>query len=535
MLLTSGCGGPKYDKPFKEFLGIKLAESAPIRLGSVSVEELSGGKIEAVFSFSGDYVVTDDLYLRMPPLSLEKGKAIVKKLADRGVPFDALMTPELKRTGDIVDEVGRVPILKTATIKGKTGRLNGRAKAQLNNDGSWSFQILDVTGATLEGERPPSGEWVLTGSAEEKALKDKLDSAFDQMESLGQKVLMEFEAKAAFETKKKAEEDKRIADEAKRAAENARVAAEKNAIAAKAREEVLLAAIANGKTYYGVWQGANSRGELGIRFGEGLKVGREYSLTGSLFDPENPQIAKPFSAVTSGNGTAEAPFVIEIKMTDGTGIVVPRETYGGGRETNLGLLNKSVRLTLPLEFSSTDLSFSGELKSSYKFNYQVRGPVKFIFRKDYTPNKKTGTSSAVPSGDTNVVTNVQLKPDDTAPSANSQGQPERPKRFTQEETIKLRMETHDAFGSFLDAMRRHDAATGRKILSGMKRAHPNSPNSYQAEIYMATMEKSLPRLKAAYKSYKEMFSPDAADAEMTEKLYIAGLDYIKRFPGPPII
>jgi len=169
-VLFSGCGGPKYSKPFQEFLGLKLAESAPIKLGAVSVEEMSGTANEAVFSFSGDYVVTEDLYLAAPPISAEPGSAAFRKLAEAGVPKPDVEAAAIDIIVAIDDALG-IPIMKVATKKGAEFKMAGKAKAKLNSDGVWGFQILDVNGVTLDGGKAPSGRWVLAGTADEAALR----------------------------------------------------------------------------------------------------------------------------------------------------------------------------------------------------------------------------------------------------------------------------------------------------------------------------------------------------------------------------
>jgi len=553
----SACGGPKYSKDFKEYLGLKLAEAAPIKLNSVSIEELTGGKIESVFTFSGDYVVTDNLYSKGELTTTEKLEGFIKRMEPAGIPDKVIRESKIPQLIASLAEINKIPVLKVATAKGTKSRVAGRAKAQLNNNGSWGFQILDVTGATLAGEKAPDGQWVTEGSPEEKAQKAKFDATFNELDALGNQLIKENEEKKIAEAaraeeaaKKAAEEaalaEKRRADEDKSRTEQARIsadiAAEANRIAtakanaeAAARESVFLAATDKGKTYFGVWQGASARGEIGIKFGNRIKMGRDFSMDGMLFDPAKPQNEKPFSAMTSGLGTPDKPYVMEMKMVNGDGVPVADKYAPDVKNKTLGLLHSETRFVIPLTFDSADASFSGQLENSFMFSYQIDGPVNVRFIKGYSPKGKGGgNSSAMP---TSAIW------DDKAPTPQSQAAPNAmpsisgkladSRKLSREETNALVLASREASAAFLDAMDANNAIGARKILAQMKKDYPDSPSTVRAEMYMATMEKDRKRLTAAYAIYKEKYPMSQVDEGLFDNLYEQSLKVIKTSPRQP--
>jgi len=560
-----GCGGPKYSKDFKEFLGLKLAEAAPIKLNSVAIEELTGGKIESVFTFSGDYVVTDNLYSKGEVIALVEIESFVKKMEPAGIPDNVLIESKVPQLIASLAEINKVPVLKVATAKGTKSRVSGKAKAQLDNHGIWGFQILDVTGATLAGEKVPDGQWVAEGSPAENAQKARSDAVFSELNALGNRLIKENEEKkkaeaaraeeaakkaaeeAALAGKLRVDETKRRDEEAKSRADQARISADiaaeatristaKSAAEADAREAAFLAAIEKGKIYFGVWQGASARGEIGIKFGERVNMGRDFSIDGVLFDPAKPQNEKPFSALTSGLGTPDKPYIIEIKTVVGEGVPVADKFGPDIKNKTIGLLHSETRFVIPLTFDGADTSLSGELENSFMFSYQIDGPAKVRFLKDYAPKgRRANNSGAMPpsANPDDKAHAAQPQSDSNAFPSQSQNQ-KRTRKLSQDETNTLVLESSTSSAAFWEAMHVFNAPAARKILAQMKNDYPDSPLTIRAEMYMAAMEKNKKRLTTAYKLYKTKYSMSHAEELLLDSMYAKCLNVsstITKIPG----
>ena len=544
--LFSACGGPKYSKDFKEYLGLKLAEAAPIKLNGVAIEELTGGKIESVFTFSGDYVVTDNLYSKGELTTTEKLEGFIKRMEPTGIPDNVIRESKIPQFIASLAEINKIPVLKFATAKGTKSRVAGRAKAQMNNSGSWGFQILDVTGAKLAGEKAPDGQWVAEGSPEEKAQKAKFDAAFNELDALGNQLIKENEEKKIAEAARAEEAAKKAAEEAKSRAEQARISADiaaeatristaKSAAEADAREAAFLTAIDKGKIYFGVWQGASARGEIGIKFGERVRMGRDFSIDGVLFDPAKPQNEKLFSALTSGLGTPEKPYIIEIKMAVGEGVSVADKFGPDIKNKTMGLLHSETRFVIPLTFDSADTSFSGQLENSFMFSYQVDGPAKVRFLKDYTPKGRgSNNTSPLPSP-----ASLEGKPSTAQPQSDPNATPLSSKGLThtrklsQEETNALVLESSKSAAAFFEAYDVHNVPAARRILAQMKKDYPDSPSTVRIEMFMAALDKDKSRATAAYNLYKERYPMTHADEVAFDGLYAKTLKVIattKRMP-----
>jgi len=210
------------------------------------------------------------------------------------------------------------------------------------------------------------------------------------LDNLTAKLLKEHELRVAAEAARLAEEQRVLEAAQKVRDEEARIAAEKAAQEAKAREDIFLAATDTGKSYLGVWQGKAARGEVGIRFGDRVKIGNSYSISGVLFDPAKPSTEKAFSATTSGDGSDKSPFILEVKVVDGPGVVLKNSEWGGARETTLGLLHSGTRYVVPLVFSADGPFFSGEIPESFRTRHILRGPVALVFSKERSQGAGAG-------------------------------------------------------------------------------------------------------------------------------------------------
>lgn len=379
LAVSVGCG-PKYQASFRDFLAMKFAESSPIKVQSVSVEEISGGAVESVFSFTADYTVVDNLYVEWDVPWLAR-LASMENIATE--PFSSETIAKLAPLMSGLEKDAKIPVLKVATKEGTRGKISGKAKATLANSG-WTFQVIEASGAEVEGDRPKVTNFVVEGTPEYKEMLARNMGLCDKMEPIliAEKKLQE----------KTREEERIAAEKARQAKEKedaerlaaAQAAAAKAVAERKAREKQLLEVIADGKSFYGVWQGKQARGNIGIRFGEAVKMGDQYSIEGVLFDPANPNLTKPFSATLSGNGDDSAPFVLAMRVANGVGYGEP--DYNRKNQT-IGFLNTSVKFDFPLSYDPEEVSFSGQLADSFMFNYQVEGPVMFMFKKDYKPKE----------------------------------------------------------------------------------------------------------------------------------------------------
>ncbi len=191
----AGCGGPNYARDFEEWLGLKLASTQPMKLERVTVEEISGGKAESVFTFCAQFSVTEDLYEEAElPDELSFG-FIIGRFSEVGQ-FDkgiaALYAIEELNT----------EFLRVATPKGSEGEFAGKARAEKNHDGSWAFAVLDGDGTVLKGRRPPQEKkWVIEGSDEAREVLATLNIKIDALRDLADQT-----EKDAAEAKRRAEE-----------------------------------------------------------------------------------------------------------------------------------------------------------------------------------------------------------------------------------------------------------------------------------------------------------------------------------------
>lgn len=375
----TGCGGPKYTKDFQEWLGIKLATTQPMKLERVTVEEITGGKIEAVFTFRGQFSVTRDLYEVVRPAedlnAHSAGQRLIElgtsRSGEGGALFEALLRGRL------------TPILRIVTPKGHKGKLFGKARAEMNNDGSWRFEILEVDGNTLDGKAPPEGEkWLADGSKEAREhlanLKKQIDAA---------NAFADAAEKKAEEARKK--EEARLAEEQRKVEEEA-----------KKRETAFLDEIAAGREIVGVWQGEEAAGEIGIRFGEQMKMAEGYSIQGQLFDPSEPSRAKAFSGTAVGNGTTEKPYTLDLRVASIDARSNDAERRRAYNKT-AGFLVPHSQFAILLKYNP-DGSFSGEMRGhQYSFYADVAigidSRVPLQFPKGYAPKSSSSRTESPPS------------------------------------------------------------------------------------------------------------------------------------------
>lgn len=389
LLVLAGCGGPKYADHFEDWLGIRLATSQPIKLERVKVEEVSSGKIEAVFLFRGKFSVTRDLYEAVDVAGDLKAAPAIQRLIESG----AVQRGEGNPLFSALQKELQVPILRVATPKGQKGDFSGKAKAELNNDGSWSFQILEVEGVTLEGEIPPEGKnWLADGSTEAGEhlanLRNQIAEAYALADSTEKAVEEERKKEEArlLEEKRRAEEE-RVSLEKKAEEERIRLAAE-----SKKRETVFLAEIAPGCEIVGVWQGGEASGEIGIRFGEQMKMGDGFSIQGQLFDPSESPRAKAFSGMITGDGSPQNPYLLKVRIARIEGPNPDQEEMQRTRNKTAGFLISSSNFGLELKWNPEDGSFAGFVERRDNWLFQnVAGPkdwgvnIPVQFPKGYAP------------------------------------------------------------------------------------------------------------------------------------------------------
>jgi len=508
-----GCGGPKYASTFKEWLGLQIATEHFVKLTGVKTTELSAGQTTAIFTFSANYVTVEPLYKTISSIDVDKLRKTVEKVMFSGIPEEVVGADKLKLLMDDMGNPDGIRIeLAIATPAGTNGTVSGKVEARLSNDGSWTYRFLDPPSLNLVGQPPPKGKYVIENTPEWKKYVSEKTANINAIEQRGDELLKTFAERkkrededAALKAQKELEE--RQAREAKLAAE-AKSAAEKTEVEAKVREDAFLAATESGQVFMGIWQGAKARGEVGLKFGERLKMQNGYSFEGALFDPANPAYEKPFSAASSGNGTADSPYELEIRVINRGGIV--SEDPYLFQNTTAGFLVDNSYFSFPLKISDDSSTLSGTLGTldrSNSFRYYNEGPVVFQLSKDYKPKAKPTKDAAAAEPSTSE--------DSSTPVS--------------EEEINAQIFASEAIGyDFLNAMRKRDVKTAKTILKKIKSQSPNASSTMQHEMYMAAMNKEAKTLVALYELYLKRFGGIEGQKELTADFYIKAMAGARR-------
>lgn len=484
-----GCGGPKYASTFKEWLGLQIATEHFVKLTGVKTTELSAGQTTAIFTFSANYVTVEPLYKTISSIDVDKLRKTVEKVMLSGIPEEVVGADKLKLLMDDMGNPDGIRIeLAIATPAGTNGTLSGKVEARLSNDGSWAYRFLDPPSLNLVGQTPPKGKYVIENTPEWKKYVSEKTANINAIEQRGDELLKTFAERkkrededAAAKAQKELEE--RQAREAKLAAE-AKSAAEKTAAEAKVREDAFLAATESGQVFMGIWQGAKARGEVGLKFGERLKMQNGYSFEGILFDPANPAYEKPFSAASSGNGTADSPYELEIRVINRGGIVSDAPYLF--QNTTAGFLVDISSFSFPLRISEDSSTLSGTLDRSFMFKYLNEGPVVFQLSKDYKPKAKPTKDAAAASVE------PSLLEDTSAP-------------VSEEEASAQVVASQAIQRSFLNAVIRRDNKSAKSILEKMKSQFPDALTTFSNEMFIAAMDKDSKKVRAVYEVYLKTF------------------------------
>lgn len=507
-----GCGGPKYASTFKEWLGLQIATEHFVKLTGVKTTELSAGQTTAIFTFSANYVTVEPLYKTISSIDVDKLRKTVEKVMLSGIPEEVVGADKLKLLMDDMGNPDGIRIeLAIATPAGTNGTLSGKVEARLSNDGSWAYRFLDPPSLNLVGQPPPEGKYVIENTPEWKKYVSEKTANINAIEQRGDELLKTFAERkkrededAALEAQKELEE--RQAREAKLAAE-AKSAAEKTEIEAKVREDAFLAATESGQVFMGIWQGAKARGEVGLKFGERLKMQNGYSFEGVLFDPANPAYEKPFSAASSGNGTADSPYELEIRVINRGGIV--SEDPYLFQNTTAGFLVDISSFSFPLRISEDSSTLSGTLDRSFMFKYFNEGPVVFQLSKDYKPKAKPTKDAAAASVEPSLLA------DKSAP-------------VSEEEASAQVVASQAIQRSFLNAVIRRDNKSAKTILEKMKSQFPDAPTTFSNEMFIAAMDKDSKKVRAVYELYLKKFDHIPGQKELIADLYSETMAAAKR-------
>lgn len=503
----AGCGGPKYKEPFKEWLGLKLATEQPIKLERVAVEEISAGKIETVFTFSGKFSVTRDLYETVEVS--DDQAAAAKVVSDRLATLGMIQSGE---GGALLSSLRRelsTPILRIATPNGHRGEFSGKVKASLNDDGSWSFQILEVSSIALDGTSPPEGEkWLLEGSREAKEHVENLKKQIAEMNAFVDAAEKKAEEARKQEEVRLAEEQRKAEEERKK--EEARLAEEQRKVEeeAKKREEAFLAEIAPGREIVGLWQGKQSRGELGIRFGNCTKFGEGYSLDGVLFDPANRSLTKPFVGKTQGKGTSESPYEFEFSVLKSNSITESETIYRQTLDKTAGFLLQRSGYNAHLIFNPNDGSFSGLLVKGDIYSPHISGVFSYSkiplqFSKGYAPQSSAaGTKPPSPSSEST-----------SAPTEGGKY------RMSLEETTRQMAASDELYQAVNDAMRRRDRDGFHKAVAELQKRYPDSPNTLLAEMMLAATKGDKAKIRQLHSTLVNEYPLDDTFKEMVNDFY----------------
>jgi len=511
-----GCGGPKYASTFKEWLGLQIATEHFVKLTGVKTTELSAGQTTAIFTFSADYVTVEPLYKTISSIDVDKLRKTVEKVMFSGIPEEVVGADKLKLLMDDMGNPDGIRIeLAISTPAGTNGTFSGKVEARLSNDGSWTYRFLDPPSLNLVGQPPPKGKYVIENTPEWKKYVSEKTANINAIEQRGDELLTTFAERkkrededAALKAQKELEE--RQAKEAKLAAE-AKSAAEKTAAEAKVKEDAFLAATESGQVFMGIWQGAKARGEVGLKFGERLKMQNGYSFEGVLFDPANPAYEKPFSAASSGNGTAQSPYELEIRVINRGGIF--SEAPYLFQNTTAGFLVANSYFSFPLKISENSSTLSGTLDSIsdslWRFKYFNEGPVVFQLSKDYKPKAKPTKDAAAAS------VQPSLLADKSAPVS--------------EEEVNAQVVASQAIQrSFLNAVERRDNKSAKTILEKMKSQFPDAPTTFSNEMFMAAMDKDSKKVRAVYELYLKKFDHIPGQKELIADLYSETMAAAKR-------
>jgi len=374
VMALTGCGGPKYKSDFTSWLKMKFAEELPVSVNKVSIQETASTDGNAVFQFEVISNVTEDLYEASPLYQIE----IFQELFKRGSSIDddvvqATGLLDLLHTFNQKSDLATT-ILEVVTPKGKKVSIQGKARATFGNDG-WGFSIIEMEELSTPGAPRSNfrGATLIKGSSEEKTASKEARDFLEKFQTLIAKAEKIHEENIRVAADKFAAEMAKEEEEARLRAEAQRLADEKAAAERAKRIEAILARVAEGKTFIATWQGLESRGNLGLRFGKGTQLPNGYSMEALLFVPSQREYSKDISAVLLGEGSEESPFIIELRVPRHQSNVYARHHEDG---SGIGFVTGDASFTLGLVVNEDDGSMTGTLQQG---NYGPRGPVQFLF------------------------------------------------------------------------------------------------------------------------------------------------------------
>jgi hypothetical protein len=358
-----------------------MAKAAPLKITKVIINEITSSKQEFVFSFGAKYVLTDPLYIESGSIKCNDLDNVLQKLVTSGIKSG----PVIDKLQAIDQEIQSVKILKVSVPAGTCGEIKGKSTTVLSTNGTWYFDYSLTQGQVQNGITPPANSrWFLDGSKEIKTYQDELSHRVNSLSGEVERAIDEIE-----QAKQKAAEEKKKAEDAKRANDEM-IAAKK-----RAQEESFLSIITPDSSLIGKWNTESGGGKIGIRFGERLTNGSVYTIEGYLFDPSNPDYKKPFSAISSGDGSFDKPFKLHLSVNDQNGGVMISEYNNIERIRNktLGFLLSNAHYEFDLTYLYPDKNLSGHFRDSFMYHVPAFGnnscEVVIFFNKNINGNNSS--------------------------------------------------------------------------------------------------------------------------------------------------
>lgn len=471
-------------------MSIGLAAGLPLKIDSWHFKEITATKTEAIFTFRADFSLTEDLCKSVSIPDFDKLQAAIRRLDQAGQKQAALsgsqIIAELNAAGPYV--------VKVVNPIGEKGVYTGKVRARLNEDGSWDYDPIEASDFKFEGNRRPANEtWLIEGTREANERQDIIRKQIAAFVTNADQIIAEAE-----EQRKNAEAE------------------------AQRQEEAFLASFSEGMEIIGHWQGKQSRGDIGMRFGGRTKMGDGYSLDGLLFDPANKSRTKPFVGKTRSKGTGESPYVIVFHVKEKYPIDEPDSLYRQVLDKTAGFLLQRSEYGAALTFNPNDGSLSGLIDQGNIFSPHISGG----FNGDKIPLQFTEGYVPTPSP-------PEPEPTPPVPSAGkSDGFPEpevnpatgRKYRMSREEMNYQRRAILPFYDDFREAMRRHDKPALLKALDDMKAQFPNCPTTLYSEMLIAGMQRDKAKVESLYKDLTTEYPLEDSYKELCTDSYRVSLE-----------
>jgi hypothetical protein len=490
----TGCGGgPKYQKKFSDWFKMTTAEKIPVKINDVEVEETATNGDAAIFQFTATGETTEDLYTQenvANPAVMNDLTAAFQKAAQEGVSNEALITAGGEQALETIKAtVENAPlILKVVTPKGSDVGFKGKGRATLGKT-DWEFQTVELTQDPLPGTPKPNGKlYVLSGSPEHKKLIAAHEAAVTNIRetlNLAKKIDAEEDRVAAAESaKNEAETKARLEKEAADTAAAEKLAEEQFL----AKQAAVLKRLVQGTYYLANWQGADSRGTLGMTIGEGTNIGTSHSMDAFLSNsPENTHSKKVTLALT-GKGTKEEPFILQVSAL-ATGYT-DHGNFHNFTDSSRGFVTEDTTFKLALTINQETGSLSGILSDEHR--YGPNGPVNFEFKLQDSKTPAAQKPTEAKPAETKPAAGPEITPE-TNGTEEGANNPKEKEPAMDEEAIKAKRKpivdaSRPDFEKFADATKAGDMVTAKKLMLALREEHPESPHTFQARLMICLSE-----------------------------------------------